>query len=814
MWESGFARVVSRGSCRDCSAARHDEAGPSRQAGRRRILRAPRLAGVGAAAVPRAVDGAGAAPLEPSLESALSRFRKSATETDKSSSIVDSVAQLQTRRVQNVLLMCSDYDSYTFEEDGLLTELIYSEYDTMNLRKPPTIERVSSPEKALARMKEQEYDLLITLMRMEGSNMTPQSFVTAVHAMEPSMPIALLALNAFELRELDPRVDQALKINVNKRLTWEAGGGGAAVAAASPSSADALADAWVWPFLWQGNASLFTAMFKVVEDRLNAAQDTDFGVQLVLLIEDNVKFYSSYLPVLYQELLKQNQALQSETMGSREKLLRMHSRPKVMLCTNYEEAADIFRRYSPNVMGVITDAGFPRNGEHDLTAGLKLAAEALEHAPELPVLVQSGDSKLATKVEALGAKFVSKESNVLLASLRDFMTQELKLGPLEFLDGVTGAKLGEVSTVTELVETWAQLPLQSVAYHGRHAHLSKWFFARAEFQLAKRFRASSYPNDFIDADGNERPDWLRNWILSEARAHRNKLASGVENASARGITDFDSSMVRYGKGALGGKGRGFRFLHSVSDKFGLQTIIPELRISVPNCFVLATEVFDRFLDENQMRQAALEATADEDLVKLFDAAPLPADVSAELQKYVAQVGCSAARISSRLPHPSPHMSHPTHHAAQVGAPIAVRSSSMFEDAFLQPFAGVYSSFMLPNDGGEEQRLAQLEGAVKRVYASTFCQAARGYIASTQNRLEEEKMAIIVQELVGEADGHGHFHPSLAGVANSIDFYPRPHTSHEHGCAQLSLGLGAAVVGGTPSVQFSLADPATATVIGT
>ena len=419
------------------------------------ILRAPRLA---ASALPRCrAQSTAQAPLrlEPSLESALSRFRKSATETDKSSSIVDSVAQLQTRRVQNVLLMCSDYDSYTFEEDGLLTELIYSEYDTMNLRKPPTIERVSSPEKALARMKEQEYDLLITLMRMEGSNMTPQSFVTAVHAMEPSMPIALLALNAFELRELDPRVDQALKINVNKRLTWEAGGGGAAVAAASPSSADALADAWVWPFLWQGNPSLFTAMFKVVEDRLNAAQDTDFGVQLVLLIEDNVKFYSSYLPVLYQELLKQNQALQSETMGSREKLLRMHSRPKVMLCTNYEEAADIFRRYSPNVMGVITDAGFPRNGEHDLTAGLKLAAEALEHAPELPVLVQSGDSKLATKVEALGAKFVSKESNVLLASLRDFMTQELKLGPLEFLDGVTGAKLGEVSTVTELVETWA-----------------------------------------------------------------------------------------------------------------------------------------------------------------------------------------------------------------------------------------------------------------------------------------------------------------------------------------------------------------------
>ena len=197
------------------------------------ILRAPRLA---ASALPRCrAQSTAQAPLrlEPSLESALSRFRKSATETDKSSSIVDSVAQLQTRRVQNVLLMCSDYDSYTFEEDGLLTELIYSEYDTMNLRKPPTIERVSSPEKALARMKEQEYDLLITLMRMEGSNMTPQSFVTAVHAMEPSMPIALLALNAFELRELDPRVDQALKINVNKRLTWEAGGGGAAVAALS-----------------------------------------------------------------------------------------------------------------------------------------------------------------------------------------------------------------------------------------------------------------------------------------------------------------------------------------------------------------------------------------------------------------------------------------------------------------------------------------------------------------------------------------------------------------------------------------------------
>jgi len=495
-------------------------------------------------------------------------------------------------------------------------------------------------------------------------------------------------------------------------------------------------------------------------------------------VEDSVKFYSSYLPVLYNELWKNQASLEDDSMHTKEKMLRRYSRPKVALCTNYEEAKDIFSRYSENVLGVITDMGFPKNGAHEAEAGLALVELVKDYNPELPVLIQSANeetSTIAVKAQQLGARYACKNSPLLLHELRTFMTEDLMIGPFKFQDGVTGKVLGEVNSVVELLSLWEELPPSSVAFHARHQHLSRWFFARAEFGLAKRFRNSDYPADFIDETGRERADWLRNWILSEVRAHRNKMTSFVENPAT---ADPSTLMIRCGQGSLGGKGRGFRFLHTLSERFNLQTVMPEVELVVPKCFVLATSVFDDFMEENALLIPALNSTDDSEISRMFTEAALPLEVMADLRSY----------LEKREP-----------------GPLAVRSSSLFEDAFLQPFAGIYKSVMLPDASSDlDARLDELAWAVKMVYASTFTTEARNYAESTLNRTEEEKMAVILQPLVG--DKHGDlFYPSLAGVANAVDFYPLPHTSTEHGCAQLGLGLGFSVVDGMPAAHFSLGD---------
>lgn len=718
--------------------------------------------------------------LEPQLESVLSRFRARGGPNEKEGSarLVEDFERLQSRNVMRVLLVCSDYDSYTFEEDGLLTELVDAEYSENHLRKPPTIERVATPEKAIARVRANpsSFDLIITLLRSEGHQMNVASFISSIQQLNSALPVSLLALNPSELTSIDPRIDRNLRLNVNKRLMWETGD--ASLKAGSTKTETHVADAWVWPFVWQGNVSLFTAMFKAVEDRLNAKADSAFGVQSIILVEDNVKFYSTYMPLLYHELWKQNQSIKGETMTVRERMLRMKSRPKVLLCTNFEEALDIYERYSESIIGVVTDAGFPRNGEHDNAAGVRLAEHVLQDRPSCPVLVQSADSDVRVAAERIGAKFAWKNTPSLLHEIREFLSNDMMCGPLIFQDGITGTTLGKVSNVTELLETWAVLPESSVAYHARRADLSKWFFARAEFALAKRFRASNFPSDFIDSHGRERADWLRNWILSETRAHRNKLASGVENAHS---ADAATTIARLGKGSLGGKGRGFRFLHSVADKYGLQTLMPDLKIVMPRCFILATEVFDRFIEDNELMLPALSATSDDEIRKMFEQAQLPNDVKLELRRYLET----------------------------QSSPVAVRSSSLFEDAFLQPFAGIYRTVMMPNaqSAALDSRVDELSWAVKMVYASTYSQQARRYVESTNNRMEEEKMAVIIQEVVGH-ERDGHYYPTLAGVANSVDFYPRPHTLPDHGCAQLALGLGFGVVDNMPSIHISLGDPST------
>lgn len=431
--------------------------------------------------------------LDPQLEGIISSFQSSMKATTargaKAKTLVEDFGQLQRHRVQHVLLVCTDYDSYTFEEDGLLNEIIFQWYADNSLSKPPTIDRVSTPEMGIARFKERNYDMVVTLSRYAHQS----NLVHAIHRHNPAVPIGLIALNPSDLANLHPQIESSLRLNVNKRLMWATAKEGGAPAT-TPSSS--LSDAWVWPFMWQGQPQLFTAMFKAVEDRLNVKADSEYGVQLVLVVEDSVQFYSSYLPVLYSELWRQNKSIQAETMHTRERMLRMTSRPKIILCTNFEEALDVYDRYRDNVMGVITDLSFPKDGVQSDRAGLELAAHIRDHQPELPILMQSyqpDDSEYANIARGLGLKYTCKNSPSLLQTVRDYIHEDLMFGPLKFQDGVTGKPLGQVANVTELLNVWAELPLTSVAYHARFSHLSRWFFARAEFQLAKRFRNSTYP---------------------------------------------------------------------------------------------------------------------------------------------------------------------------------------------------------------------------------------------------------------------------------------------------------------------------------
>ena len=693
--------------------------------------------------------------------------------------------ELQRVRVQKVLLVCSDYDSYTFEEEGLLNELVYQWYAEHSLSKPPVIDRVSSPEAGVRRSSR---SATTTTWSSRSRAWLPAPTSPADPGHSPGTPICLLALTPSELTSSVALVDDSDAAQREQAADVGDPASTRPRRAGRPRLAQAGsvgADAWIWPFMWQGSPSLFTAMFKAVEDRINVAADAEYGVQTIMVVEDSVKFYSSFLPTLYSEIWRQNAEIAGETMHMRERIMRLHSRPKVLFCTNYEEAMDVYDRYRDNMFGVITDLGFPRTActrrRRPQVRRPRQGAHA--RAPRPRAVVAAVESQYAEAARSLGCKFVCKTSPTLLQSLRDYFRDDLLFGPLKFQDGVTGEQLGAVSNVSELAKTWAELPLSSVGYHARHSHLSRWFFARAEFELAKRFRASQYPQDFIDATGRERPDWLRNWILSEVRAHRNKLASTVENVQA---ADATTPIVRLGSGSLGGKGRGFRFLHNLSDKINMSTRHPRRR-----------DPRAALLHPRHVRLRRLHGVE------------RPADRRRSTRR--RRGGRGALRGGARCPR--------TRRATlqtfleTTSGPLAVRSSSLFEDAFMQPFAGIYSSCMLPNSDASpmEERLAELERAVKTVYASTFSREARVYAESMSNRTEEEKMAVILQPLVGETDADGrYFYPTLAGVANSVDFYPLPHTSSVHGCAQIGLGLGSAVVDNAPAVHFSLGDPWTLT----
>jgi len=638
---------------------------------------------------------------------------------------------LMPHRVQHVLLVSSLYESFILEEDGLLTELITSEYLDMNLSHAPRVSRVSTGREALAFLEDRTVDLVITMTRL--GEMSVPAFAAAVKAKRADLPVVVLADDARAIVR-EPGIHRSACID---RV-----------------------------FVWNGDAKILLAIVKFVEDLLNVEHDTREGnVRVIILVENSVRFYSTYLPLIYTELMKLTQTLIADGVNLMHRLLRMRARPRIVLAETFEEACAQFEKYRRNVLGVISDIRFPREGAPNNRAGLEFARLIRAHDPHLPILLQSSDSSYEHDAEAMNACFVNKKSRNLLRHLREFILGNLGFGDFVFRDPA-GREVGRARDLRDLEETLARVPVESVAFHAQHNHFSNWLMARTEFDLAARLQPAKV-TDFPDLEA------MRRHILQSLAEFRERHHTGVITDFSPAKFDLANSFTRIGSGSIGGKARGLAFINALLRHHNLSNRFPGVEICVPNSASLGTDIFDRFLDENALRGFAAEDIPDERITDVFLAARLPKEVTHDLAAFLRF----------------------------VRYPLAVRSSSLLEDSQGQPFAGIYCTHMLPNNHPDlAVRLDQLSNAIKRVYASTFFQAAKRYLDATGRRVEEEKMGVILQQIVGTHHG-GRFYPTFSGVARSYNFYPTGAIAPEEGVACVALGLGKMVVEGGQSLMF-------------
>ena len=641
-------------------------------------------------------------------------------------------------RVQDILLVSSLYDSFTLQEDGRLNELILSEFLDLNLHATPGITHVSHGAQALELARAQSrFNLIVTTPH--PGDMDADQLARAVREAGLDVPVVVLAYDHRELKDFEARYPHS---EVNRA------------------------------FMWQGDARILIAIVKHVEDHRNVGPDTrTTGVKVILLVEDSVRYYSSFLPVIYDELIAQSSRLISEGVNLSHKLVRLRARPKILLCSSFEQAWDAFTQYREYVLGIISDIEFPRGGALHPEAGFDLVRMAREATPDLAVVLQSSRPESAAQAVRAGASFLLKGSPTLLSDLRHFMIDQFAFGDFVFRlrDGREVDRAKDLKSLEEKLHT---VPAESIGYHGERNHFSNWLTARTEFAVAHRLRPRKV-SDYASLD-----DLRRDLITSIAEYRREQEEERVGDFDRHTFDPQVQFFARIGGGSLGGKARGLAFARWLIARHRLGTTFDGVRIAVPPAVVLGTDVFDRFLAENDLLDVAMSSDDDDETVRRFLAARLPEEV----------VGDLAAFLDA------------------VRWPLAVRSSSLLEDSQYQPFTGVYETFMLANNQPVlSQRLHQLLSAVKRVYASTFSRRAKAYLRSTPYRLEEEKMAVILQRVVGAAHGP-RWYPDVSGVARSWNFYPTPPLHASDGVAVVALGLGRTVVEGGTGLSFCPRDP--------
>ena len=681
---------------------------------------------------------------------------------------------LMQRRICNVLLIANPYDAFMLEDDGRVDEKIFAEYAKLGLRFPPRFIQVSSREESEAHMNRGDIDLVIVMPARSASGQDEDVFEIAqgIKQAYENVPIVVLTPFSHGITARMQEVDLSI---------------------------------FEYVFCWLGNTDLLLTIIKLIEDKMNLEHDVEAGVRMILLVEDNIRFYSSILPHLYKYVLQQSQEFATEALNATLETLRMRGRPKIVLARNYQEAWELYDRYKENTLGVISDCRYPlepakganpTDDEKNARAGFKLLDAIRAEDPYMPLIMESAETENRDEADDKGYHFIDKNSKKMDVDLRDMVHSCFGFGDLiftipdpSFPDTPEFSTQLHVHNLKDLQDNILTIPQESLLYHVKRNNVSRWLGSRAMFPISDFLK-------YITWDSLQDVEAHRQVIFDAIVAYRRMKNQGVVAVFQRGRFDQYSNFARIGDGSLGGKGRGLAFLDHImgrhpdlqeqrTDRFltharrngPLDELPQQARVSIPKTVVLCTDVFDEFMDQNQLYPIALSDASDQEIFEAFQKGHLPQHLLADLEAFMDV----------------------------VHGPIAARSSSLLEDSHYQPFAGIYSTYMIPYVGDMYKRLGMLANAVKAVYASVFYHGSKDYMTATKNVIDQEKMAVILQEVVGQQHGP-RFYPHISGVARSINYYPIGDERADEGTVSLAFGLGKYIVDGGTALRVCPAHP--------
>ncbi len=642
-----------------------------------------------------------------------------------------SFVNLMTRRIFNVLLIANPYDAFMLEDDGRIDEKLFNEYAALSLRYPPRFTQVSTEAEAWAELHRNSFDLIIVMPGTDNSD----TFDIARGIKHRFQHIPLVVLTPFS-HGITARIEN-----------------------------EDLSD-FEYVFCWLGNTDLLLSIIKLIEDKMNLDHDIEEGgVQQIILVEDNIRFYSSVLPELYKFVLQQSMEFATEALNEHQRTLRMRGRPKIVLARTYEEAIDLYDRHPNNVLGVITDARYPRGGVVDPQAGVHLLAELRKRDPFLPLILESAESENAVQAKAHNADFIDKNSKKMAVDLREVVKQHFGFGDFIFRDPKTFQEVMRARNLKEMQSAVLNVPAESLHYHITRNHVSRWLRSRAMFPAAEFVKQLSW-QELQDIDAHRRA------IFEAIVDYRRMKNQGVVAVFRRDRFDRYSNFARIGEGSLGGKGRGLAFIDNIVKHHPELNQFDNATVMIPKTVVLCTDLFEEFMDHNNLYQLALSDADDAVILDAFRRATLPASLEGDILTFIEA----------------------------TSSPIAVRSSSLLEDSHYQPFAGIYNTYMVPLLDNRHRMLSMLYDAIKGVYASVFFKDSKAYMQATRNVIDQEKMAVILQEVVGRQYGD-RYYPSMSGVGRSLNYYPIGDERAEEGIVSLALGLGKYIVDGGQTLRI-------------
>ena len=634
-------------------------------------------------------------------------------------------ANLMTKRIFNVLLVANPYDAFMLEDDGRIDEKIFIEYMNLSLRYPPRFTQVSTPEETWKQLGNTMFDLVICMPGTDSSDTF--DIGRDIKAKYPHIPIIVLTPFSHGIKERMEHEDLSI---------------------------------FDYVFCWLGNTDLLVSIIKLIEDKMNLEHDIkEVGVQMIMLVEDSIRFYSSVLPNLYKFVLKQSQEFATEALNEHQRTLRMRGRPKIVLARSYEEAMHLYEMFSNNILGIISDARFPHEGKIDPLAGVKLLKEVRDRDPFVPLILQSSEEDNRKYADECKAVFIDKNSKKMNIDLREAVSDNFGFGDFVFINPKTKEEVARVHNLKELQNIVFSIPADSFHYHISRNHVSRWLYSRAIFPVAEFLKQITW-DSLQDLDAHRQ-------IIFEAIVRYRKMKNqGVVAEFKRERFDRYSNFARIGEGSLGGKGRGLAFIDYIIKRHPDFEDFENASVAIPKTVVLCTDIFDEFMDSNRLYQLALSDADDETILRAFLRAKLPDRLVEDFFAFFDV----------------------------VKSPLAIRSSSLLEDSHYQPFAGIYSTYMIPYMEDKYEMLRMLSDAIKGVYASVFYKDSKAYMQATSNVIDQEKMAVILQEVVGTQYGD-RYYPAISGVARSLNYYPINDELAEEGTVSLALGLGKYIVDG-------------------